>query len=186
MRHREIFLSAATFLALYLLAGNLGFGVEGGPFPFAAPGGPAAVKNVQAATAAGRREGTSPSHLAALLAVLSTEDAGLRRHAATALGKLGDVRAVGPLVEVLLRDRDAHVRQHAASALGRLGDVRAVDPLIDALLRDRDAHVREHAATSLGQLGDGRAFLPLTKAILSDKDPSVRRHAAEALGEVGG
>jgi HEAT repeat protein len=56
----------------------------------------------------------------------------LRAAAAEALGKIGDARAVEPLIG-MLGDEDSDVRYDAAEALGKIGDVRAVEPLIKAL-----------------------------------------------------
>tara|TARA_B000000460_G_C21378590_1_gene332805 strand:+ start:406 stop:630 length:225 start_codon:yes stop_codon:yes gene_type:complete len=50
----------------------------------------------------------------------------VRLHAAEALGKIGDERAVEPLIEAL-NDEEGHVRRGAAVALGRLGYERAVE-----------------------------------------------------------
>ena len=49
----------------------------------------------------------------------------MRQAAAAALGKIGDPRAVHPLVDAL-DDREANVRQAAAEALGKLD--RQADP----------------------------------------------------------
>ncbi len=75
----------------------------------------------------------------ALLAALEDEsdrspDGGypLQRNAAKALGKLGDRRAVAPLIEALDCD-DYYVRESAAQALEMLGDRRAINPLIGLL-----------------------------------------------------
>ena len=74
----------------------------------------------------------------------------MREAAVVALEKLGDIRAVEPLISVLKEpDADAntyrlsgapsghsestYVRRRAAEALGRLGDVRAVQPLMESL-----------------------------------------------------
>jgi HEAT repeat protein len=61
----------------------------------------------------------------------------VRKAAAEALGKIGDTRAVEPLIAAL-KTRDSDVRQAAAEALGKIGDARAVEPLI-AALKDEDA-----------------------------------------------
>ncbi len=60
--------------------------------------------------------------------------------ASDALGKIGDKRAVEPLITAL-DDEDELVREGAAKALGMLGDKRAVEPLITAL-GDEDVSVR--------------------------------------------
>lgn len=75
----------------------------------------------------------------ALIATLSDEsdltpDGGypLRRNSARALGKLGDVRAVGALTECL-DCSDFYVREAAAQSLGMLGDRACVPKLLQLL-----------------------------------------------------
>jgi HEAT repeat protein len=143
---------------------------------------------------------------------LYDEDTAVRYHAAEALGLIGDVRAVEPLIATLrdvdddvrhsaadalgkiggtavepllvaLRDVDAEVRCRAADALGKIKDVRAVEPLI-ATLRDTDVGARYHAAEALGLIGNVRAVEPLI-ATLRDTDVGVRDTAADALGQIG-
>jgi HEAT repeat protein len=81
----------------------------------------------------------------------------VREAAARALGKIGDTRAVEPLVEAL-KD-DIHVRWRAAEALLEIGKTSAsVEPLVEAL-KDEDSyvfndwHVREAAAEALVKIG---------------------------------
>jgi HEAT repeat protein len=108
-------------------------------------------------------------------------DDGLVREAAIeALVKIGDARAVGPLIAVL---KDWRVRTMAASALGELGDPRAVEPLI-AVLKEGEGDSRLAAAAALGQLGDARAVEPLIAA-LRHRASEVRKAATEALDGVG-
>jgi HEAT repeat protein len=76
----------------------------------------------------------------------------VRMDAAIALGEIGDVRAVNPLIEVLA-DPDYRVRREAARGLGEIGDARAVDPLIKTL-SDKERRVREVAIKSLEKLGE--------------------------------
>ena len=56
----------------------------------------------------------------------------IRQKAAEALGGLGDIRGIGPLMEAL-RDPHPGVRWRAAFSLGVLGNHRAVGPLLAAL-----------------------------------------------------
>ncbi|MBL8161867.1 MAG: HEAT repeat domain-containing protein, partial [Anaerolineae bacterium] len=109
-------------------------------------------------------------------------DSMLRACAANGLIRLGDTRAVEPLISALA-DANVGVRLGAAFVLGSLGDARAVQPLIRALA-DADEDVRRIAADALGQLGDARAVEPLIRA-LADADEDVRRRAADALGMIG-
>ena len=56
----------------------------------------------------------------------------VKNSSAEALGKIGDLRAVDPLLE-LLKDDHMGPRSNAAEALGELKDTRAVEPLISTL-----------------------------------------------------
>lgn len=116
-----------------------------------------------------------------LIAALRDSNSEMRSAAASALGKLGDTRAVEPLIAVL-EDSESNARERATIALGKLGDVRAVEPLIPAL-RDSNSDVRSAAATALGRLGDVRAVEPLTVA-LADMDRYVQKSVTEALAKI--
>ncbi len=74
----------------------------------------------------------------------------VRQKAATALGEIGDVRALQPLI-AKLQGTDWEVRHFAAKALGQIGDKRALEPLL-AVLKDRDHIVGEAAAQALDRL----------------------------------
>lgn len=145
-----------------------------------------------------------------LIAVVQGEKTHLHRGAAEALGRIGDIRALEPLI-IALKDR--HVREAAIKALGRIGDARAVKPLLAALkgggsdvhegvmqvleqigtlaveplvaaLNDTDLYVHQGAAEALGKIGDARAVEPLI-ASLSDNDERFRDTAITALGKIG-
>lgn len=79
------------------------------------------------------------------------EDLIVRGRAALMLGKLGDPRAVEPLIDAL----DAPGFQtplYAAEALGKLGDPRAIEPLIHIMNTHND-RMREAAERALENLG---------------------------------
>lgn len=79
------------------------------------------------------------------------EDLIVRGRAALMLGKLGDTRAVEPLIEAL----DAPGFQtplYALESLGKLGDKRAVEPLQRMLTNHHDKF-REAARVALARLG---------------------------------
>jgi HEAT repeat protein len=114
----------------------------------------------------------------------SRGDIGVRKEVAGALGRIGDARAVEPLIKAL-QHFAYDVRKAAASALGQIGDTRAVEPLI-AALNDEDRDVRSPAARALGQIGDTRAVEPLIAALNDDKSGwSVRTAAVDALERFG-
>lgn len=79
------------------------------------------------------------------------EDLIARGRAALMLGKLGDPRAVDPLIRAL----DAPGFQtplYAAQSLGKLGDPRAIEPLLRAIESHNDK-MREAAREALDRLG---------------------------------
>lgn len=79
-----------------------------------------------------------------LTQTLSSSNTKARLAAAVALGKLGDRRAVQPLVSALA-DSDAQIRTVAAAALGKLGYKAALPALKDTALTDGDDRVRRSA-----------------------------------------
>ena len=79
------------------------------------------------------------------------EDLIVRGRAAMMLGKLGDARAVEPLIRAL----DAPGYQtplYAAQSLGKLGDPRAIQPLLRVIESHNDK-TREAAQEALEKLG---------------------------------
>jgi HEAT repeat protein len=79
-------------------------------------------------------------------------DGGAAPHrAASALGKMGDVRALDTLVNAL-DDPDARVRAESCVALGELRDPAAVEPLLRAA-RDPEHVVRAGAGSALDRIG---------------------------------
>lgn len=125
-----------------------------------------------------------------LISALEFKDCSTRKDAATALKKIGDNRALFPLIKAL-KYKEWHesysvmgsVRETAAEALGILRDRRAVEPLIESL-NDKDEEVRWKACWALGHIGDKKAVEPLIY-LLSDDRWHVRRFAASALGKIG-
>ena len=90
-----------------------------------------------------------PGSVNPLLAALTT--CSHRLPIIVALGRLGDLRAVGPLAQ-LLSDDAADIRAGAAMALGELAEPRVADALLRATT-DTDRRVRAVALEALGNLG---------------------------------
>jgi cyclophilin family peptidyl-prolyl cis-trans isomerase/HEAT repeat protein len=88
-----------------------------------------------------------------LIRLLSDEEARVRRRAALAVGRVGLVEGVSPLLKVLQADGDAEVRQMAAFALGLIGDASAAEGLRGAV-GDASPVVAGRAAEALGLIGD--------------------------------
>jgi len=123
----------------------------------------------------------------ALWEALRDSDAGVRRHAAWALGMIGE-DALGsersPLA-ALLFDVDPAVRETAAMALGLTGDTQTgIELLLERLQEPgTTADSKRLAAASLGGMEARSAVAGLTR-LLADQDARVRRWAIAALGEI--
>jgi cyclophilin family peptidyl-prolyl cis-trans isomerase/HEAT repeat protein len=91
-------------------------------------------------------------------ALLSDANARVRARAALGAGRIGDARAVAPLVSLLQTDKDAQVRAAAAFALGETESGAAAEALLSVIERKTPASVAEQ--------------------------PGVRARAVEALGKI--
>jgi len=119
------------------------------------------------------------SHVADLLLNhLGSKNGYVLRTCAMALGAIGHLEAVGPVVG-LLRDPRDYVRSAAAVALGKIGDKRALGPLRLAM-KDGRATVKRNAAWALGELGVPEALETL-RVLLKDRFESVREMAAMSI-----
>lgn len=130
-----------------------------------------------------------------------------RIHAARALGRLGDPRAVEPLITALVTSgygtREAIVKvldsmnepmgsivnrslsgdEFAMSELSKSRDRRAFEAFAKAL-KGSDSSLRHPAARALGRLGDPRA-VDLLIPELTDSESGIRASVAESLGLLG-
>jgi len=118
----------------------------------------------------------------ALVRLLSDPADEVRGKAATALGRLGDRRAVGYLLEHLLTDPTPFVRVRIAASLGQFGGPEVTDRLVHAL-GDQAWWVRMRSVEALEQIGAG-AEGPLLVA-LDDPDSEIRTRAGVALERLG-
>jgi len=107
----------------------------------------------------------------------------MQKIAAEALGKIGDTRAIEPLIAAI-NTKNWQVFRLAVIALGKIGDALAVAPLIDAL-SEENRFVRLAIEQALGEIGDPRAIEPLTVCI-HDENWEIRQAAADALWRIGG
>ena len=71
--------------------------------------------------------------------ILRTTDANMKQLILASLGKIGDARAVPPVIELLQRERDAATRGTAIFALGEIGAPEAVDVLEHIAQTDEDS-----------------------------------------------
>jgi HEAT repeat protein len=142
-----------------------------------------------------------------LIVMLNDKNSDVPR-VADALGQIGDIQAVEPLVAALnhsdgaareaaanalvkfgipavkpllgmLRSENAEVINIAARTLAQIGTV-SIDPLITAL-QDANIGVRWAAIWTLGEIRDTRALAPLLRAL---QDINTREAVAWALGKI--
>ena len=109
----------------------------------------------------------------------------LRREAVRSLEKLGDRRALKPLMTVLMnRDEDIFLRRLAGGSIVKIDRELAFGPLAQIVKDDKDnAPARRMAAEKLTFYRDDRAF-QLFAEVLRDKQQPwwLRKIAANRLG----
>ncbi len=118
-----------------------------------------------------------------LLEYLDDDDWIVREAAADTLGKVGDVRAVEPLMERLRSDKDTGVKEHALKSLGLIGDSRPIElyievipirPLrilaVEALEKVKDVEVlRPHAELFARLKTDRDGLISYNSGVILDK-----------------
>jgi HEAT repeat protein len=108
-----------------------------------------------------------------LLEALNDELWVVREAAAQALGIIGDLRAVDPLLDKAQTDRDRGVRESCIKALGEFGDSRSIDVLVQAV---EDRTTRLAATEAMSKIKDITVLMPHVKLIQtmkSDRDGLV-------------
>ncbi|HJU04075.1 MAG TPA: HEAT repeat domain-containing protein [Nitrospiraceae bacterium] len=112
-----------------------------------------------------------------LIDYLRDDDWVVREAAADLLGKIGDIRAVDPLIERLRIDKDTGVKEIAAKSLGLIGDARPVDLLVE-LIPIRP--LRIFAVEALAKVKDTeklRPYAELFERLKTDRDGIVSYNA---------
>jgi HEAT repeat protein len=110
----------------------------------------------------------------------------LNKEVASALGEIGDRKAVPVLVR-LLKSRDNYTRMAAMDALGRLRAAEAVEPLIQlALDGGLEPLLNKKAIEALGEIGDARAVPALVRMLTNERrGVSFYVESSFALFQVG-
>jgi HEAT repeat protein len=90
---------------------------------------------------------------------LRSTDPHLKGRIVAALGKIGDTRAVKPLIEFLQRDLDPDVRGTAIFALGEIGSPEALDSLEQVAKADSDPTLRRVASEAVAKVQAHQAVL---------------------------
>jgi len=116
--------------------------------------------------------------------VKKEDDVSIRNYAAETLGKIGDERAVQPLIHALKYSDDINYSIFT-KALGKIGGSEVVELLISTLKPGSGTTVSTlDAAKALGEIGDPRAVEPLIEA-LSSSIGKPHIEIAKALANIG-
>lgn len=112
-----------------------------------------------------------------LIEYLDDDDWLVREAAADLLGKIGDIRAVEPLMRRLERDKDTGVKELAIKSLGLIGDARPTQLYLEAIpIRP----LRVYAMEALAKIKDVEVLRPhkeLFDRLRSDRDGLVAYNA---------
>lgn len=100
-----------------------------------------------------------------------------------ALGKIGDNRAVEPLIEQLEQLKEEMYRELIISALTKLMDTRAIKPLVD--IAKKDERLRYNAIKALKKIGGISEVIKLLISLLESSKPWMDYEIIKELGEVG-
>ncbi|HOY68701.1 MAG TPA: HEAT repeat domain-containing protein [Candidatus Ozemobacteraceae bacterium] len=123
-----------------------------------------------------------PSSVDILMDALRDESDWVRIYAAIALGKIGDTRAVVPLLRGL-SDRNAEVHRNIGRAFRKLGA--KVFETIAKCVESDEMVLRRNSAIAIRELAEERG-VDLLVMMMSDAEEKVRQAAAEALGRFPG
>jgi len=119
-----------------------------------------------------------------LLMHLPHESDKVRVSIASALGRIGDIRAADALVKILLDDTEEHsLRRTTALALGSIGEPKSITALL-ACWQDagEDKLVKQATAYALGKIGEVQCLRALMDC-LEDADEFVRCTALGGLAQ---
>ncbi|MDF0649900.1 MAG: HEAT repeat domain-containing protein [Nitrospira sp.] len=112
-----------------------------------------------------------------LIEYLEDDDWLVREAAADLLGKIGDVRAVEPLMKRLEQDKDTGVKELAIKALGLIGDARPSRLYLDAIpIRPLRVYAME-ALAKIKEVGILRPHKELFDRLRTDRDGLVAYNA---------
>ena len=109
----------------------------------------------------------------------------IRGSAATALGQIGDRKAVDALSQALLDDKNIVVRKVAAKALGQIGDCKAVETLTQVLLDDAiDKTIHASVIIALSKMQDSSVIQLLFSVFSQTTTTFIRKKILIAFREL--
>lgn len=105
-----------------------------------------------------------------LLIVEQASNAFILPDAIWTLGSRKEVRAVNPLIDILLEIKSPY-RADAARALGKIGDKRSTAALLSCIKPGEPKELRPHCFMALGQIADKSSFQPLLDYVTDLNNP---------------
>jgi len=117
-----------------------------------------------------------------IVKLLDEQDWWLRMIAAETLGKIGDIRAVAPLLKALADPTSAMV---CLEALARIGDKKACKGVISCLSSPQP-ETRAEAIRTLVRLQDSRTVPAIEACAKEDPSPAIRERAEHAIKQLTG
>jgi len=124
------------------------------------------------------------THAPDLAALLGDREKEVRAQAALAMGKMGEVSAVGPLKTLLSDEREALVELQVVESLALLGDEGSLLRL-EAYVKRPFLDERLVAVGAMARTGSQRWLAVLQEVLDRPGQPQVRAAAAGALGRLG-
>ena len=112
-----------------------------------------------------------------LITYLEDEDWLVREAAADLLGKIGDVRAVEPLMERVRVDQDTGVKELAVKSLGHIGDSRPADLFVEVIPIRPLRPLAIEALAKVKDCGVLRPYADLFERLKTDRDGLVSYNA---------
>ncbi len=106
-----------------------------------------------------------------LLGLLTSGLPAAQRAAAEALGRIGDARAVGPLLDVAAKEHDRILEHSLTYALIEIGDATATST--DGLREQTPARARRTALLALDQMTGAKLDAAIVMPLLESSDPLV-------------
>ena len=119
-----------------------------------------------------------------LIEYLEDDDWVVREAAADVLGKIGDVRAVEPLIDRLRNDKDTGVKELAIKGLGLIGDSRPVDLLIEMIPFKVLRVLAVEALEKIKDIETLRPHLEVFKRMKNDRDGLVSYNSGVILDKL--
>jgi HEAT repeat protein len=128
-----------------------------------------------------------PQAVRALIDLLDRPEAShrVRRSAYTALGNLGDPRALPALHGCLAREQREELRAGCVTALAAVGDPGSLPVLLKAFESDAHILVRSRVVEALGSFPQADSIALLTRLLSGKGNSSLRWRAIRALGRTG-